>query len=201
MSALKPLVLERYELASVLKRGEPVLLPTDTVPALASIPDKASVLWSLKRRPSNKPFVLMGATHEELFAFASSFALKDATSIARSYWPGALTMVLPARGPIVDMLNPGGSTLGMRVPDCNLTRSLLQVSGPLATTSANHAGEPSSLTAHQASDCFPELSLLGPTPWPKCSRLASSVIAWESEGGWKLLRKGEVVPKGICWAE
>ena len=82
------------------------------------------------------------------------------------FWPGPLTMVLPAKGPIIDALNPGKANIGIRVPDCPMTKDLISRSGALATTSANLAGHRASLDATQASAIFPDLPLLGPIPWP-----------------------------------
>ncbi len=180
-------------LSSKLQKGFAALLPTDTLPALASCPEYASQLWEIKQRPANKPLILMGSSPDELFACVSKNALKDAWVMARRYWPGALTMVLPARGPIVTALNPGKTNLGMRIPACQPTIELLAKSGPLATTSANISGEHPLLNAEEVANCFPNLPLLGPVPWPKASGLASTLIMWCQQGSWQVLRSGAVI--------
>ena len=181
------------ELSSKLLEGSAVLFPTDTLPALASAPEAASQLWNIKKRPSKKPLILMGAIPSQLFEFVSLISLEDAEKMANRFWPGALTMILPASGPIVDSLNPGGANIGMRVPACEATIELLLKSGPLATTSANLAGHSPCLNAREAFNLFPDLPLLGPLPWPLGSGLASTVIAWSGRGCWQVLRRGAVI--------
>ena len=192
-SSAKKLIFDAIDLSSMLHEGSAALFPTDTLPALAGIPDRASQLWDIKRRPPKKPLILMGSSPSEVLQFTSFIALEDAEEMASLYWPGALTLILPASGWIVDALNPGGENLGMRVPDCEIAIELLSKSGPLATTSANLAGKSPSRNEKEASDCFPGLPLLGPLPWPASSELASTVILWKSRGSWQVLRKGAVI--------
>ncbi len=180
------------DLVLLLKEGSPALFPTDTLPALAVIPEHANDLWSLKKRPRTKPFILMASSSAELFDFVLPEALKDAWEIGSAYWPGALTLVLPAKGSAVKFLNPFGSTIGMRVPACDLAIDLLKKSGPLATTSANLSGLEPLVSVMELSKTFPKVPLLGPLPWPKLSGLASTLIKWNGEGKWEMLRQGSV---------
>ncbi len=189
--------MDSNELASSLLRGSSALFPTDTLPAIAACPEFASQLWTLKKRPANKPFILMAASSKELLEFVLPCAYKDALAMSKKYWPGALTLILPANGKIVEALNPGGESLGMRIPDLPLTRDLLKRSGPLATSSANLSGGSSSLTAEEASSYFPEVPLLKPLPWPKCSQKASTLISWKGSGLWHILRRGAVIPENL----
>ena len=181
------------ELAGHLRGGGAALLPTDTLPALAASPDHAAQIWTLKQRPQDKPLILMAAEADQLLALTSATVRTDAEPLARRFWPGALTLVLPVEGHLTQSLNPGQATLGMRVPDCQATRALLMQSGPLATTSANPSGQPPSQSAEEAAVAFPDLPLLAPLPWPDPSGLASTVIAWSSPGCWQLLRQGAVM--------
>ncbi|WP_320675136.1 L-threonylcarbamoyladenylate synthase [Prochlorococcus sp. MIT 1341] len=187
-------VLDQKSLALKIAEGVPALLPTDTLPALAVSPNKASKLWEIKRRPLDKPLILMGATPQDLFEYVYECALNDALKMAEIYWPGPLTLVLPASGEIVEALNPGSLSIGLRVPACLLTTSLLARTGPLATTSANLAGNKPTKNSEEASAVFPDLPLLGPIPWPSSSGLASTVLKWEQDSSWKVLRRGQVNP-------
>ncbi len=190
-------IVDQFELITRLKAGSAGLFPTDTLPALGACPENAFYLWEIKQRPANKPLILMGASPNELFELIASCALDDAWFMASRYWPGELTLVLPASGEIVDLLNPGNSNIGLRVPACSVTNQLLQESGPLATTSANLSGASSSRNAVEASIAFPGVPLLGPLPWPNSSGMASTVISWQDVGRWQLLRKGAVIPNLI----
>ena len=192
------------DLSIKLKRGLPAIFPTDTLPALAIVPEYAKKLWELKKRSLDKPLILMGSNTEELFELVLESAKEDAFNMATKYWPGALTMVLPAVGKEVSLLNLNqlDKTIGIRVPASQLAIELLTQIGPLATTSANLSGEAPVKTEKEAFEKFPEVALLGPIPWPKHSYLASTVIAWQSPGKWKLLRKGGVDPyyfKDLCF--
>jgi len=192
-SLAKNYVVNSSDLSVKLHQGSMALLPTDTLPALAASPEYVSQLWEIKKRPLDKPLILMGSSSNELFECVAQTALKDAYLMAKRYWPGALTMILPASGSIVDYLNPGQLTLGMRIPACEVTLELLSRSGPLATTSANLAGEAPSLKAEQVAKCFPSIPLLGPLPWPIASGIASTLALWRSPGCWQVLRRGAVI--------
>ncbi|WP_320665041.1 L-threonylcarbamoyladenylate synthase [Prochlorococcus sp. MIT 1223] len=185
------------ELSKRLDKGEIALFPTDTLPAIAVCPKYASKLWEIKKRPFNKPLILMSSKKEDLLKIICSSAKEDALKMSEAFWPGALTMVLPATGEEVPWLNQNSNTVGLRVPSNDQAIKLLDESGPLATSSANLSGEEPVLTAEEAAKTFPGVPLLGPTPWPNPSGLASSVIKWESPGRWRLLRRGAVMPLGI----
>ena len=197
MGGQQPLFLSAAELATRLQAGSAGLMPTDTLPALACSPRSAAQIWTLKQRPQDKPLILMAAEISDLLDLTSDIVRDDARPLADRYWPGPLTLVLPADGTLTQHLNPGRDTLGMRIPACALTRSLLARSGPLATTSANRSGATPSRTAAQAAASFPGLPLLAPLPWPEPSGLASTVLKWMSPGSWQMLRQGAVmVPDG-----
>ena len=191
-------VLAASDLALRLRAGEAAIIPTDTLPGLSVRPDQAQILWRLKRRPADKPLILMGASVNDLLHEVAVPCHREVEALAERYWPGALTLVLPARdGGVGRFLNPGGTTLGCRIPSCEQTRALLQISGPLATTSANRSGEPASVTGAEASLVFPDVPQLGPQPWPQPSGQASTVLVWVEEGRWRLARRGAVIPAGV----
>ena len=191
-------VLGADALSQHLQQGGAAVIPTDTVPGLAIAPRQADDIWRLKRRPADKPLILMGASVEALLRHAQAPCRDDARRLAERHWPGALTLVVPAHGEVLQALNPGGTCLGLRIPSCELSRELLQRTGPLATSSANPSGDPAARTPEQAALYFPELPQLGPQPWPPLSGQASTVITWISSGRWNVLRRGAVMPEGIA---
>lgn len=191
-------VLGADALSQHLQQGGAAVIPTDTVPGLAIAPRQADDIWRLKRRPADKPLILMGASVEALLRHAQAPCRDDARRLAERHWPGALTLVVPAHGEVLQTLNPGGTCLGLRIPNCELSRELLQRTGPLATSSANPSGDPAATTPEQAALYFPDLPQLGPQPWPPLSGQASTVINWISSGRWKVLRRGAVMPEGIA---
>ena len=195
---MPPPILEATSLVQRLRAGEAAIIPTDTLPGLAVMPDQAQTLWHLKRRPADKPLILMGATVDDLLQEVDVSCHREVEALAGHYWPGALTLVLPAcDGGAACHLNPGGRTLGCRIPACKQTRELLQISGPLATTRANRSGEPASMTSADASRYFPDVAQLGPQPWPQPSGQASTVLVWVEVGRWRMARRGAVIPEGL----
>ena len=180
------------ELASKLKKGSLALFPTDTLPALCSYPKYSKKIWTIKKRPLNKPLILMGGCLEDLFEFVKPCAIEDGLKMAKNYWPGALTIILPTVGNLSEYLNCNSHYLGFRVPALRLARDFLMQTGPLATTSANISGQSPVKDALEASIQFPGVPILGPVPWPNSTGIGSTVIEWK-EGEWKLLRAGSVV--------
>ena len=193
-----PGVLDAPSLAQRLKTGHAGIIPTDTVPGLATLPGFANQIWTLKHRPPDKPLILMADCATSLLSVVDPCCHSDARGLAEQYWPGALTLVLPAYGTVVDQLNPGRTTLGVRIPACSLARSLLRLTGPLATSSANPAGHPAARSSREAAAMFPAVDQLGPQPWPVCSGLASTVLAWSGPGKWQVLRQGAVMVPAGC---
>ena len=195
---MPPPILEAPDLVLRLRAGDAAIIPTDTLPGLAVIPDQAQTLWRLKCRPADKPLILMGASVNDLLHEVAVSCHREVEALAERYWPGALTLVLPARdGGVACHLNPGGKTLGFRIPACEQTRALLQISGPLATTSANRSGQPASTTGAEAARYFPDVAQLGPQPWPQPSGQASTVLVWVEHRRWRMARRGAVIPAGL----
>ena len=182
------------DLALKLKKGSLALFPTDTLPALCSYPKFSKKIWTIKKRPSSKPLILMGGCLDDLFEFVHPCAIEEGLKLAKIYWPGALTIVLPTIGNLSEQLNCHSNSVGFRVPALGIARDLLMETGPLATTSANISGEAPVKDALEASIQFPGIPILGPVPWPNSSGMASTIVKWE-EGRWNLLRTGSVVLK------
>ena len=180
------------DLAAKLKKGSLALFPTDTLPALCSYPKYSKKIWTIKKRPLNKPLILMGGCLDDLFEFVKPCAIKDGLKMAKIYWPGALTIILPSIGNLSENLNCNSNSIGFRVPALKIARDFLMETGPLATTSANISGEPPAQDALEASIQFPGIPILAPVPWPNTSGMASTVIELK-EGKWKVLRAGSVV--------
>lgn len=133
-----------------LRDGELVAFPTDTVYGVGAIVwDAAAVarLYTAKLRALDKaiPVLLAAAADLALIARAAPPA---ALRLAERFWPGPLTLVVPALPSIPAEVTAGGDTVAVRVPDHPLARALIRAAGaPLATTSANLSGQPSPVTA------------------------------------------------------
>jgi L-threonylcarbamoyladenylate synthase len=173
--------------------GNLVSFPTDTVPALAVLPAYAELIFQAKQRSQDKPLILMAGEVTDLWQFTKGTPpeLEIWQAVADRYWPGALTLVLPASDLIPAAMNPlADRTIGLRVPDCEIARSILRQTGALATTSANLSGQPALLTMAAISEHFPQVAALLAPELPSLGR-PSTVIQWQ-DSNWKLLRQGVV---------
>ena len=177
----------------MLKRGLPIIFPTDTLPAIGCLPKFSEVIYEYKKRDKNKPLILMGSEYNQLIDYVHEAAMEDFESIALKYWPGALTMVIPSSKKESAILTSTDLTLGLRIPNSHIAQSLMLLTGPLLTSSANISGLKGATTIEGISLAFPSLSILGPIPWGKSSGKASTIIAWKKSGDWRLIREGEVL--------
>ena len=176
-----------------LKSGLPIIFPTDTLPAIGCLPKFSNIIYEFKKRDRNKPLILMGSEHKHLIEYVHESAKEDYENIASKYWPGALTMVIPASEKKTTILTSNDLTLGLRIPNSDMARSLMRETGPLLTSSANISGFKGSITVEGIALDFPSVKILGPIPWEKKSGRASTIIFWEKSGDWRLIREGQVL--------
>jgi L-threonylcarbamoyladenylate synthase len=136
-------------LARVLRRGELVAVPTETVYGLAADALNARAcrkIFTAKGRPANDPLIVHILARGDLDRIARP---NDAARIlARKFWPGPLTLVLPRQPAVPDVVSAGRSSVAVRMPRHPLFRRLLKLGGrPLAAPSANPFGYVSPTTA------------------------------------------------------
>ena len=179
--------------SKTLKSGLPIIFPTDTLPAIGCLPRFSNIIYEFKKRDRNKPLILMGAEQKQLIDYVHESAKEDYKNIASKYWPGALTMVIPASEKETAIITSKDLTLGLRIPNSYMAQSLMRETGPLLTSSANISGFTGSITAQDITLDFPNVEILGPIPWEKSSGKASTIIFWQRSGDWKLIREGEVL--------
>jgi L-threonylcarbamoyladenylate synthase len=139
--------------ARILRSGGIAILPTDTVYGLsASIfhPEAVDRVFEAKRRPPDRRVPILLGTAADLPIIVSNVPHAAWTLIER-FWPGPLTLVLPARSSVPGTITRGGRTVAVRVPAARSCLELLQVLGePLVGTSANVSGSPAAVTAAEA---------------------------------------------------
>ena len=187
-----------YESAlKTLKSGWPIIFPTDTLPAIGCLPKFSNIIYEFKKRDRNKPLILMGSEHKYLIDYVHESAKEDYENISSKYWPGALTIVIPASEKQTVNLTSNDHTLGLRIPNSYIAQSFLRETGPLLTSSANISGFKGSITAEGIALDFPSVKILGPIPWGKSSGKASTVISWKKSGDWRLIREGEVLVREL----
>ena len=138
-----PAVLEA---AGILRAGGVVAFPTETVYGLGADARSESAVervFVAKGRPADNPLIVHVASADDL-ASAASFVPDEALRLAAAFWPGPLTLVLPAREELRRAACRGLPTVAVRVPDHPVALALLRACGfPLAAPSANLSGRPS----------------------------------------------------------
>ena len=180
-----------------LKKGSPLIFHTDTLPAIGCIPRFSQVIYKIKKRDTKKPLILMGSDNSQFNEFVHESALDDYNYMAAKYWPGPLTIIIPISEKGKSCLTSKDFKLGLRIPNSMMAKSLIKESGPLLTSSANISGLTPATNAKDISLDFPNVDILGPIPWEKCSGKASTIISWVNHGQWKIIREGQVLIPGI----
>lgn len=132
------------EAAGWLRRGFPVVFPTDTVYGIGTTPYEAAAidrLYAVKGRPTDKGIPILLADPADLDTVARAIPPAARALIAR-FWPGPLTLIVPRASHLPDSISPNDN-IAVRIPDHDVTRALIrEAGGAVATTSANLSGQP-----------------------------------------------------------
>ena len=185
--------------AEIIRSGGLVGLPTETVYGLgANGLDEAAVakIFEVKGRPQDNPLIIHITGPAELATYCHDIP-QAAYDLAERFWPGPLTMVLPARDIVPKRTTGGLSTVAVRCPACQVTRDIIRASGvPIAAPSANISGKPSTTTAqHVLHDHDGKIQAVvdgGP-----CEVGVESTIVDLTETPARLLRPGGVTPEEL----
>lgn len=138
----------------ILRAGGLVAFPTDTVYGVgcaSSRWDRRDAIFELKRRPTDKQIPMLVADLNQVPAGRWSVD-ERAQKLAGRFWPGPLTLVLPA--------TDGGQSQAFRAPDHSVAQALVRAAGPLLATSANISGQPDTLDADDVLIAFAERDAL-----------------------------------------
>jgi L-threonylcarbamoyladenylate synthase len=179
---------------ALLEHGLTVAIPTETVYGLAANAlDEDAVLqiFAIKDRPHFDPLIVHLAHSDQVISYATEFP-EWAERLAERFWPGPLTIVLPKRDVIPDIVTSGIGTVALRVPSHPMTLDLLStLEFPLAAPSANPFGYVSPTTAKHVMD-----QLGGKIPYildgGECAVGVESTIVAELDGRITVLRLGGV---------
>ncbi len=139
--------------AQLLRMGETVAFPTDTVYGLgANAQDDRAVqkIYDAKGRPSDKPLILLIHDKVQLGQFTGEIS-DTAQLLMNAFWPGPLTLVFPLlEGTVSTAVTREKTTIGVRMPNHTVALALLELADvPVAAPSANLSGNPSPATAEQ----------------------------------------------------
>lgn len=185
--------------AQIIKDGGLVAIPTETVYGLGAngLSETAvAQIFAAKGRPQDNPLILHVADVTEIEKFCKDIP-QSAYDLAEAFWPGPLTMVLPARNTVPKCTTAGLPTVAVRCPDCDVTRQIIRLSGvPIAAPSANISGKPSTTTAqHVLHDHEGKIPLI--VDGGACRVGVESTIVDLTEDRPRLLRPGGITPEQL----
>lgn len=183
---------------ALLKRGEVVAIPTETVYGLAANASSEEALrqiYAIKQRPSENPLIIHIADASQALDFAAEFP-PLAQRLASAFWPGPLTLVLPAKECVSTIVRGNQPTVALRVPSHPITLQLLIQSGlALAAPSANKFTQLSPTTAaHVATGLGEDVPVLD---GGSCAVGIESTIVSVENDDWRLLRLGMIAETAI----
>lgn len=186
--------------ANIIRSGGLVAIPTETVYGLGANgldPEAVAKIFEAKGRPQDNPLILHVAATSQIEDFCHSIP-ESAYKLAEQFWPGPLTMVLPARDTVPKCTTAGLPTVAVRCPDNAVTREIIRLSGcPIAAPSANISGKPSTTTAeHVMHDHDGKIDAVvdgGP-----CRVGLESTIVDLTEDRPRLLRPGGITPEQLA---
>lgn len=179
--------------ASLLRRGNLVAFPTETVYGLgANALDAAAVarIFRAKGRPADNP-VIVHVSSRRMLRRVARVVPAAALKLIDAFWPGPLTLVLPKRAAVPLAVTAGLPTVAVRMPAHPVALDLIRRAGvPVAAPSANRSGRPSPTTAAHVREDFPNLTVLdgGPTE----HGVESTVVAVPVSGPPRVLRLGAI---------
>ena len=157
------MIIDLQTAARLIKNGEPVAVPTETVYGLAADAFSLTAIrktFELKGRPEDNPLIVHISDIEMIHDVATEIP-KDAYRLADEFWPGPLSMILKKRAELPDIATGGLSSVAVRMPDQAETLKLIRMTGPLTAPSANRSGRPSpTRISHISDDYGTELPVL-----------------------------------------
>ena len=185
--------------AEIIKNGGLVAIPTETVYGLGANgldADAVAKIFLAKGRPQDNPLILHVSDPQDMERFCHSIP-RSAYVLTKAFWPGPLTLVLPARDIVPKCTTAGLPTVAVRCPDNEVTREIIRLAGvPVAAPSANLSGKPSTTTAqHVLHDHNGKIDAIvdgGP-----CRVGVESTIVDLTEDRPRLLRPGGITPEQL----
>jgi len=144
--------------AEIISRGGVIAFRTDTFYGLGANPFDLAAgrrVKQLKGREEAKPILILVSSRNQLQRFIDQPSL-EFERLAQEFWPGPLTLIGAARAEVPDEITAGTGTIGIRLPDDEDVRSLVQAcGGALSATSANPSSQPPAKTAQEVAAYFP----------------------------------------------
>ena len=187
------------EAAAILVAGGLVAFPTETVYGLGADglnPEAVALIYAVKGRPSNNPVILHVADLVEAQQLVSRWPAA-ATALAERFWPGPLTLILPAAEAVPAIVRAGGPSVALRCPSHPVALALLRATGrPLAAPSANRSQQLSPTRAEHVATSLGEAVDLILDGGPTASGLESTIVDLCGIRP-RLLRPGPIPPADL----
>lgn len=183
--------------AQIVKKGGLVVYPTETVYGLGCDPYNAEAVRRILKVKNNRnkplPILVANIVDAEKIAFISTTGKK----LAAKFWPGPLTLVFPKKSSFPDVVTFGLNTVGLRIPNNNVTLRLIRLCGGLLIgSSANRTGEEPSRAVQEISGDLKEMVDVVLDGGTVTRGISSTVVALISEKP-KIIRKGPISLKEI----
>ena len=195
--------LEKNELekaAQLIKEGETVAFPTDTVYGLgadALNEEAVQKIFKAKGRPADRPISVLIGQASDIEKYTKDIA-EEVWLLTEKFWPGPLTIILKSNGMFASTVTAGRDSIGLRMPDNQVALDFIKTCGtPLATPSANTSGRPSPTKAnHVLTDLDGKISAVingGETS----TGIESTVLDFSNSDEPIILRPGNISRKQI----
>jgi L-threonylcarbamoyladenylate synthase len=189
--------------AEQIQAGKVLGMPTDTFYGLAADPFNLRAVervYEIKSRSRNKPLSLLIEDVDQAEEFAGPLP-EDFQILARRFWPGPLTMIVPAASHLPLKVTANTGNVALRVPAAEIPLAVVRAAKiPITATSANLSGAVECTTAEQVRDQLQNrISLIvdgGKSP----RTIASTIVHFKDDDSWHILREGAIPAKDIVEA-
>lgn len=175
------------------RAGKLIVMPTDTVYGLAAdafTPGATQKVFELKKRPRSLPLPVLVSRPRQAWALASSVP-DGATELAAAFWPGPLTIILRQSPDAVWDLGESDGSIALRIPDHDDALDLLEMTGPLAVTSANLSGEPTPQTVEEIAERLGDAVAVYLDGGPAKGEVGSTIVDLSRDRA-RVLREGPI---------
>lgn len=188
--------------AEQIKSGQVLGMPTDTFYGLAADPFNLRAVdrvYEIKSRSRHKPLSLLIESEEQAEMLARDPLPDNFYILARKFWPGPLTIIVPAASRLPLKVTANTGNIAIRIPQAKIPLQVIRAAGvPITATSANLSGESECTSAQavreQLHERIPIIVDGGPSP----REVASTIVDLSEDGGWRLLRQGAIPRQEIA---
>ena len=188
--------------AEQIKSGQVLGMPTDTFYGLAADPFNLRAVervYEIKSRSRHKPLSLLIESEDQAEMLARDPLPDSFYILARKFWPGPLTIIVPAASRLPLKVTANTGNIAIRIPEAKIPLQVIRAAGvPITATSANLSGQRECTTAgavrEQLQERIPIIVDGGPSP----RSVSSTIVDLSEDRGWRLLREGAIPRQEIA---